>query len=300
MIAWLRISVTLLILGLATLVLMPVQMLATRMNWRISMRLPYYWQKLACWVVGLRVKVVGQPAKPPLLITANHISWLDIPVLGSIVPLSFISKAEVATWPVLGTLARLQRTIFIDRTRRSKTASAANAIAERVGDGDVMVLFPEGTTGDGTRVLPFRSALIGAAGTVTGQKTITVQPVAVAYTGIQGLPVGRADCPGIAWYGDMDFIAHFRRRIGVGAIDAVVAFGEPITFDPASDRKEVTQRCYHAVREMFTEAYRHASSNGNGERVFSPASKDDKGTEKAPIGGYTAAGSPERIANRIP
>lgn len=94
---------------------------------------------------------------------SNHVSWLDIIVLGSLRPLSFVAKSEIAGWPVVGTLARLQRTVFIDRARRADTAAVNAAVARRLAGGDLIVLFAEGTTGDGTRLLPFRSSLVGAA-----------------------------------------------------------------------------------------------------------------------------------------
>lgn len=287
----LRTIAVVLILGLGTLVLMPLQMLATRFDWPLARTLPWYWQRVARKLIRLRVRVEGKPAPPPLLITANHISWLDITVLGSVLPLSFVAKAEVAGWPVLGTLARLQRTIFIDRTRRSQTGSATRAIAQRVGKGDVMVLFAEGTTGDGNRILPFRSALIGAASAAAEGSTITVQPVAVTYTRIQGIPVGCADRPDIGWYGDMDFIAHFRRLIGHGAIDAVVSFGDPIPCGPGADRKAIAAECYASVRRMVEAARRSASLDRNRGGVFSPPQKDAKGSPEAPAGSYAARGA---------
>lgn len=294
----LRVVAVVVILAVWTLLLAPLQLIAIRRNWPLARTLPYHWQRLARLMVGLRVRVEGEPAKAPLLLTANHISWLDITVLGSVLPVSFVAKAEVAGWPVLGTLARLQRTVFIDRTRRSQTGLAADMIARRIGNGDVMVLFAEGTTGDGTRVLPFRSALIGAASAAAGSKTITVQPVAITYTTIQGIPVGRADLPDIAWYGDTDFIAHFRRLVGYGGIDAVVSFGQPIPFGPETDRKRIAEECYASVRAMAEEARGQASRNGHGGRLFSPEQKGAKGTADAPAGGYAVPGS-ERVVDRV-
>jgi 1-acyl-sn-glycerol-3-phosphate acyltransferase len=126
---WLRVAATVIVLAVVTVVLMPIQSIAIRRHWPIAARLPWHWQRIACRMAGIRVRVDGKPTSPPLLIAANHISWLDISVLGSVLPVSFVSKAEVAGWPVVGTLARLQRTVFIDRTRRSQTASATQAIA---------------------------------------------------------------------------------------------------------------------------------------------------------------------------
>lgn len=293
---FLRVVATVIVLAVWTALLAPLQLIAIRRNWPIARTLPYHWQRLARAMIGLNVRVEGEPAKAPLLLTANHVSWLDITVLGSVLPVSFIAKAEVAGWPVLGTLARLQRTVFIDRTRRSQTGHAAEAIARRIGNGDVMVLFAEGTTGDGTRILPFRSALIGAASAVTGATSITVQPVAITYTAIQGIPVGRADMPDIAWYGDTDFIAHFRRLVGYGGLDAVVSFGQPIPFNPDTDRKKVAEECYASVRAMSAAARGRASRNGHGGRLFSPEQKGAKGTADAPAGGYAVPG--QQVADR--
>jgi len=293
----LRVVAVVVILAVWTLLLAPLQLIAIRRNWPLARTLPYHWQRLARLMLGLRVRVEGEPAKAPLLLTANHISWLDITVLGSVLPISFVAKAEVAGWPVLGTLARLQRTVFIDRTRRSQTGLAADMIAQRIGNGDVMVLFAEGTTGDGIRVLPFRSALIGAASAAAGSKTITVQPVAITYTAIQGIPVGRADMPDIAWYGDADFIAHFRRLVGCGGIDAAVSFGQPIPFGPETDRKKVAEACYASVRAMVEEARGRASRNGHGGRLFSREQKGGKGTADTPAGGYAVPGG-EQVVDR--
>jgi 1-acyl-sn-glycerol-3-phosphate acyltransferase len=257
---------------------MPLQSMAIWRGWPIAARLPWYWQRIACRVAGIRVRVEGSPAPPPLLVAANHISWVDISILGSVLPVSFVSKAEVARWPVIGTLARLQRTVFIDRTRRSQTASATKAIAERVGRGDIIVLFAEGTTGDGNRILPFRSALLGAARAASGTRLITVQPVAITYAAIHGLPIGRVDRPMVAWYGAMELPKHFLKLVGTGGLDVVVSFGEPIAFGPEQDRKEIADRCFESVRAMVNDVRRHwpASPDRHRAPLFSPGAKGAK------------------------
>jgi 1-acyl-sn-glycerol-3-phosphate acyltransferase len=100
----------------------------------------------------------------PLLIVANHSSWLDISIITSLAPVVFVAKAEIARWPFFGLLAKLQRSIFVERDRRHKTGAVTSEIAQRLAEGDPVLLFGEGTAGDGNRVLPFRTALIGAAG----------------------------------------------------------------------------------------------------------------------------------------
>jgi 1-acyl-sn-glycerol-3-phosphate acyltransferase len=290
-----RLGAIIAILALLTIVLMPLQSAAIRRNWPMAARIPHLWQRIAARLLGIRVRVVGTPAPPPLLLASNHVSWIDIVVLSTVLPLSFIAKAEVAGWPAVGTLARLQRTVFIDRTRRTKTVEDGAAIGHRVGRGDVLVLFAEGTTGDGVRILPFKSALLGAAAAVAADSgPITVQPVAVAYSSIHGIPLGHEDRPLVAWYGDMDLAPHLVRLASLGAIDVTVAFGDPITLDAGTDRKAVASRCHAAVRRMMREA-RHAlpSSSSNRRRLFSGRGKRAKGTDGRRSG--AVAESRERI-----
>jgi 1-acyl-sn-glycerol-3-phosphate acyltransferase len=249
------------VLAVLTIVLMPLQILATRRHWPLAARLPHIWQKIAARLLGIRVTVSGVPGEPPLLLASNHVSWLDIVVLSVPLPISFIAKSEVAGWPAIGTLARLQRTIFVEREKRAKTVAVGETIARRIDRGDVMLLFAEGTTGDGRHVLPFKSALLGAAGAaVGGDRPVTVQPVAIVYRSIHGLPLGYADWSEVAWYGDMDLIPHFLRLAGLGAIDATVCFGRPIPFPPDVDRKALTRACHSEVRKMVADL-RHLPSS---------------------------------------
>jgi 1-acyl-sn-glycerol-3-phosphate acyltransferase len=245
---WFRVGLTVAVLAIVTLALWPLQALAMRFDWPIARRLPMLWQRAACKVAGFHVTVEGEPAAPPLLIAANHVSWMDISVLGSVLPVSFIAKSEVGGWPVVRTLSRLQRSVYIERQKRTKTGAAAEAIASRVSRGDIMVLFAEGTTGDGARILPFRSALLGAARAAAGEAgAVTVQPVALTYLRIHGLPIGFADRPTIAWYGDMGIEDNFVEAVGWGSVEAVVSFGEPIPSVPMPTARRspssATRRC---------------------------------------------------------
>jgi 1-acyl-sn-glycerol-3-phosphate acyltransferase len=256
-----RVAFAIAVLTILTFVLMPLQILATRRHWPIAASIPHFWQRVAARLIGIRVRIVGTPARPPLLLASNHVSWIDIVVLSTALPVSFIAKAEVAGWPAVGTLARLQRTVFVDRERKTRTVADGETVARRVDKGDVMVLFAEGTTGDGRRLKPFKSALLGAAGTaVAGEEPVTIQPVAIVYQRIQGLPLGQGDWPLVAWYGDMDLSPHLVRLVTLGALDATVCFGAPITFSPESDRKAVARACHDAVRRMIADARRAPSS----------------------------------------
>jgi lyso-ornithine lipid O-acyltransferase len=238
----------------ATCVLMGVQGLALRWHPPLARTLPVYFHRMVCTLLRVRIEQIGAPAsRRPLLIIANHLSWLDISVLSTLLPLSFIAKSEVATWPVFGAFARLQRSIFIDRARRQATGAANAVIAERLGAGDAIVLFAEGTTSDGNRVLPFRSALVGAARGAfadwpDGGAPVLVQPLAIGYPRRAGLPLARAERPAIAWHGDMKLLPHLMAVLRGPPIDAVAIWGEPIPFDRDSDRKAVTRQAEHAVR----------------------------------------------------
>ncbi|HEY5378585.1 MAG TPA: lysophospholipid acyltransferase family protein [Pseudolabrys sp.] len=211
----------------------------------------YY--RVLCKILGIRVRVDGQPARDgAVLFVSNHVSWSDILAIGSVMPVAFVSKAEVGKWPLVGITARLQKTVFVDRARRQQTGDAITEIVKRLHDGIPVVLFAEGTSSDGNRVLPFRSALIGAvreAG-ARAQGGVTVQPMSIGYTRVNGIPMGRLHRPLIAWYGDLDFMPHIRALLRAGPIDAVVSYGEPFTADGLSDRKALAKKLEDAVRRL--------------------------------------------------
>jgi lyso-ornithine lipid O-acyltransferase len=185
------------------------------------------------------------------------VSWSDISVLSSVLPLSFVAKSEVKDWPVFGTLAKLQRTVFINREIRHQTGLQAKAIAARLGhEKDVMVLFAEGTTGDGTRLLPFKSALTGSAALAIGDDGIAhVQPVAIAYTRYGGLPVGFKRRLQAAWIGDLELLPHLKHILSGQPLDVEVSFGEPIIIAPPVNRKAVTEACQASIGVMVHEAF---------------------------------------------
>ncbi|WP_152046670.1 lysophospholipid acyltransferase family protein [Aureimonas psammosilenae] len=255
MIARLRIGVVAIILTGMTLWLWPLQALAMRRGWRLARRLPWIWHRVAAPVTGLKVRTVGRPAEArPLLLVSNHQSWADIIALGSVMELCFIAKAEVQNWPGFGLLARLQRTVFVAREERRRTGQQADEIAERLLLGDAMVLFAEGTTSDGNGVLPFRTALFGAAEAAlrrSGQAEIVVQPVAVAYVAANGLPLGRYGRPLAAWPGSVPLMPHLPRFLSEGSVEAEVSFGTPIRFPANGDRKALARTCEAEVRRLL-------------------------------------------------
>ncbi|PPD14495.1 MAG: 1-acyl-sn-glycerol-3-phosphate acyltransferase [Methylobacterium sp.] len=241
--------------------------------------MPVIFHRYLCLVLG--VKVIREGAldpRRPLMIVSNHVSWLDIVVLSSLFPVSFIAKSEVGTWPVVRTLARLQRSIFVERERRAKTAAVNAAIAERIGAGDAMVLFAEGTTSDGLRVLPFRSALLGAAQAATAEAGEAVlQPLAIRYTHRGGLPLGRAEMAEIAWYGDMDLGPHLAALLAGPGLTVRVSLPEALPVSASQNRKEGARLLEMRVRQAFSAASRSRSFRG----AEMPLEEPDAGTVPA-------------------
>jgi lyso-ornithine lipid O-acyltransferase len=244
-----------------TFPLMPIQWLAIRLNLSAQRRIPVLYHRTICAILGIRIRVVGQRMpEHPLLIVANHSSWLDIPIISAVAPAVFVAKSEVATWPIFGWLAKLQRSVFVDRKRRHRTGDVNAEIARRLADGDPVVLFGEGTSSDGNRVLPFRTALIGAARDALAEaehvRRVWIQPMSLAYTQVLGLPLGRQHRNVVAWYGGLSLWPHLVGICRRGAVDIVVTWGEPVAFDEASDRKEVARELETRVRELTVNVLR--------------------------------------------
>ena len=182
----------------------------------------------------------------PTLFVSNHISYIDIIVFGSVLDTSFVAKAEVERWPLFGQLARLQRTVFVDR-RGPKVVKQRDEIARRLDDGDNLVLFAEGTSYDGQRVLPFKSALFSVAEGDRQGKALTIQPVSVAYTQLDGIPMCRAFRPQFAWYGDMTLMSHLFEMLGIGIVTIELTFHDPIASDRFPTRKALADYCCQVV-----------------------------------------------------
>jgi 1-acyl-sn-glycerol-3-phosphate acyltransferase len=248
-------------IGAITLALLPFQWVAVKLNLPLRRRIPVLYHRMVCAILGVRLRVIGRKmSEHPLLIVANHSSWLDVLVITAIAPVVFVAKREIADWPLFGLLAKLQRSVFVDRSRRHKTRSVNAEIARRLLEGDPVVLFGEGTSSDGNRVLPFRSALIGSARDALAEAEhagrIWIQPLSLAYTGILGLPLGRLHRPLVAWYGDLAMGPHLVGIARRGAIDVTVIWGEPVPFDEKSDRKAIARSLEIAVRRETTLALR--------------------------------------------
>jgi len=230
-----------------TLSLIPAQALALLLRARARERIPRFYHRLCCRIFGMTIEVRGEMKHArPLLFASNHSSYLDIMVLASLIEGSFVAKREVAKWPFFGQLAMLQRTVFVVRERRHALAQR-DEITERLAAGDILVFFPEGTSNDGNRVLPFKSALFAVAREEIGGKPLTVQPVSVAYVGLDGMPLGRSLRPFYAWYGDMDMAPHLWRVAALGNPNVVVEFHPPAPHEAFASRKTLADYCHKQV-----------------------------------------------------
>jgi lyso-ornithine lipid O-acyltransferase len=230
-----------------TLPLMPVQALFLVTNSRFATRLPKVYHALCCRLLGVQVDVRGTISNArPTLFVANHLSYLDIPVFSAAVETSFIAKREVASWPLFGWLAKLQRTVFVDR-RAAGVHNERDDVARRLTQGGNLVLFAEGTSSDGTRLKPFKSALLSVAQQEVNGRAVVVQPVTIAYTHLDGMPLGRAWRPFVAWYGGMDMLPHGWYLLGLGRLTATLVFHDPVSFATFGSRKALAEHCQRVV-----------------------------------------------------
>lgn len=242
--------------GALTLPLMPIQYGLLRLSSRMARRLPHWYHRAVCRLLGIRLNIEGKIASDrPVLVVANHVSWIDIPVLSAVAPLSFIAKKEVGTWPVVSTLARLQRTVFVDRTRRTAVGKVASEMSQRLDQGDVLVLFAEGTSTDGNRVMPFKTALFSAAFT-EGNPDLCVQTLSLTYTRLHGIPLGRADRSLVGWYGDMEMADHAWALLKAGPLDARIVIGDPVPLSDFADRKQLARYTETVIRREVVASLR--------------------------------------------
>lgn len=238
----------------------PIQFVITRLGLSSSI-LPMLFHKLGCIFLGLRVHTIGEPLhNRPTLLLSNHISWTDIIAIGSVADVTFVAKTGVRNTFFVGFMASLQRTLFVDYNRRTDTKRTSSEIGQRLAGNGAVLLFVEGHRDLGTHVQPFRSALVGACQAAMlegGAKDVAIQPVTIAYTHLQGLPVSRNERSAISGMNARGFRAVVTNLLTSGVKDVTVAFGAPIPFDADADRKLVTKQAEVQVRRMLVALNRH-------------------------------------------
>lgn len=242
-------------------IFVPVMIVGIPVQWAIT-RLGLYWSfpplvfhTLGRIFLGMKVKVIGTPSTgKPTLIVSNHISWTDIIAIGSQADVTFVAKSEIRNWFFVGFMGSLQRTLYVDRQKRSDTARASREMGQRMASGGAVVLFAEGQSDLGTHVLPFRSALIGAAQHAmldAGAGEVMIQPLTIAYTKLQGLPVGRTDRSFIAWIKSKSVKQNIIEILTGGTREVTLAFGTPRPLGAGANRKTVAKEAEADVRRRL-------------------------------------------------
>ena len=242
-----RLRASIILAGFAglTLPLMPLQQLFVWFWPHMARVFPMHYHRMVLRVLGVRVNIEGEVIqKGPAILASNHVSWLDIVILSSVAPVSFVARHDVNGWPFFGSLARLQQTVFVDRNRRHTTGTSRNEMQDRLSAGDILVLFAEGTSGDGASVLPFKTAFFAAA----DRPDVTVQPVTVVYSGHRNLPMTRRLRPLYAWYGDMDLPPHLWKALASGPIEITVQAHALLTLADVGNRKVLAKTVEDTVR----------------------------------------------------
>ena len=236
-------------------VLLPFHVTAMLLGTGAARKIPVLFHRGVARVLGLRTVVRGRAAQTtPILFVCNHSSWLDIVILSALAPVSFVAKSEIAGWPGIGILAKLQGSVFVDR-ERANIRDGLDAMRARLARGANLVLFAEGTRGDGNRVMPFKSGLFSAAEPgAKGGADLRVQPVSIAYTHLDGFPLGRRARPRLTWYGKMSLGKHLWAMLGHGPARIVVEFHPPVRLEDFGSRKALAAHCHQAIAASHGQA----------------------------------------------
>lgn len=243
----LRAAIKVILLAGWTGLLLPVQIVAVLFHLPLARIVPGLYHRGNCTLIGIDVKRTGAPAAdPPALYVSNHASYLDIVVLSTLLDASFVAKSEVAGWPLFGLLAKLVNTIFVER-RPSRSGAHRNEMRERLEAGRSLILFPEGTSTDGNRVLPFNSTFFAIVEESVNGKPVQVQPVTLAYTRYNSLPMSRRERPYLTWYGDTAMMGHLWRLLMIGRATVDVRFHPPVTIEAFGSRKALASACGDTV-----------------------------------------------------
>lgn len=255
MLLWPRVILRILVFIGITLSLAPFQCIFSFVP-RLRDVLPRTFHRLILKLMGVRVRVHGGLPEKGTLMVSNHVSWFDIVSIGSLIPVSFVAKKEVKTWPLFGQLANLQRTVFVDRRPGRHTAHTSNQLADRLAAGDRLVLFAEGTTTDGTRLLPFKSSLFASverAALAPAKKRrpsdIKVQPMTVTFSESHNMVMGRRQRGKFAWVGDEALAPHLLFMLLRSCVVIDIVFHAPLRGDDMRDRKTMARASQAKVRE---------------------------------------------------
>ena len=241
-----RVLYRLLMVVLWFLLMFIIFVISKMLNLNIKNSMPRLFHQGFLKLLNVKVILHGtlKTNKPGLLIS-NHASWIDISILSSLTNICFIAKSEVSGWPIVGFLARLQDTVFIER-KINRVIKQKKEILDFLSRGKKLVLFPEGTSSDGNRVLRFKSSLFSIGETEEGKLGgYEFQAVTICYSGLNGLPMSRSQRPNVAWWGNMNLFNHLWNLFGLNGIKVTVTAHEPIT--NIKNRKIMSQIAWRQI-----------------------------------------------------
>ena len=242
-------------MALAAIILMlaPIQLLVLAMTrGRTAMALPVLFHRLVCAVLGIKVDVRGKPAPAARVVfISNHLSHLDIPAIGSVLRACFVAKDDIRGWPVFGPLAGLQQTVFISRDPR-RAADAAPQLRRTLDAGHSLVLFPEGTTSDGSAVLPFKSSIFAMLVDPT-LRDVVLQPMTIDLVAIDGRATANGgDRDGYAYHGDMQLLPHLLAFMRLSGARLRLTFHECLAQEDDRSRKVLAAQAHARVAQGLT------------------------------------------------
>ena len=228
------------------LILLPFQLVIVFLIKKHTFMIPYFFHNLCRRIFGIKIKICGKVADNfPVLFISNHASYLDILILGSLFKTSFVAKKEIAKWPLFGILAKLQNTIFIDR-RISSLKKQENEILKHLNKKKNLVIFPEGTSSDGNKVLPFKSSLFNIFEDNLDSQ-IFVQTITIVYKKINGLSLNRTDRKDITWHSNMDFVPNIINVLKKFSIEVEVIFNKEFIPNKKWNRKKIALQCWKKI-----------------------------------------------------
>lgn len=212
-------------------------------RFKIVCRATSFWAYGIARIWGMKIRISGSPPSAPFFLVSNHISYTDIILLCATSPAWFISKSEVADWPLIGPLTRVGPTIYINREQRRDVKRMNQLISDLVGNGGAVGFFPEGTTSDGTGLLPFKPSLFQPM----VEAGLPVTTAAIVYETPPGTPPASE---WIAWVGDTAFAPHAGYLLAQPGFTAHIRFGEETV--TATDRKQLAAACEAKVKALLS------------------------------------------------
>lgn len=225
-------------------------------RWKIISRITRSYTLLLRTILNIKITVVGDEGnleRGGYVIIANHMSYVDGIVLGSLFPIVFVSKKEVRRWPIVGQWNVLSGSIFIDRQHRAKVGALVAEMKAKLRQEANILLFPEGTSTNGERVLPFQTVPLAAP---LRNRSVIV-PVTLAYKSIDEQSVNKTNRDLIYWYGDMDFMTHFWKLLALRSIEVIVTVQPKIECfrytDNSAGRKKLAEDCYNRVLGKYVD-----------------------------------------------